>query len=159
MRTGESGGISQEHCSGNWPVFRERVVNWSENEFEIFNYQPDKYRNEDLTGVSIKGVLTLEIRRAFILKTVPLKPEQTVDMPRRHYTIKNVDYTPDSIEFKLTANSAASTLRGDFPGSGDWENLTWLVFNRAKGEWLGPEKCRAAPGAARCFCSIPWPRT
>ena len=55
-------------------------------------------------------------------------------MPRR-LMIKNVSVQPKNLKFQLVTDSTVST-RGDYEG---WNlSASLLVFNRAKGEYLGP---------------------
>jgi hypothetical protein len=118
---------------------------WQDGQIQAFNYLPNRYRDEDLTGVSIKGVVTFAIGRAFILQTLPLEDGAVLNLPRRRYTLEQVEATPNenfggqtsgSISFQIVKQYMPLTLRGDLPGWQEWENLSWLVINRSKGEYL-----------------------
>jgi hypothetical protein len=98
-----------------------------------------------LTGVSIKGVVNFTVGRAFILRTLPLKDGAVLNLPRRRYTLQQVQADPSgnmgnqtsgSISFQIVKEYMPLTLRGDLPGSQEWENLSSLVINRRKGEYL-----------------------
>jgi len=109
---------------------------WSRNIFEISNYRPEPLQNEDLTGASLKGMLTLEIRRAILLQTLPLRSGATLAMDRRRYTVRNVEFTSSAVSFDFIAESAPLTLRGDSSEWGLSGILSVLVQNRSKGEYL-----------------------
>ncbi len=109
---------------------------WQDEGFRAFHYLPDRYRDEDLTGVSIKGVVTFTVGRAFILRTLPLKSGAVLNLPRRRYALQQVEADPSRITFRIVKQYMPLTLRGDVPGWQEWENLSWLVINRRKGECL-----------------------
>jgi hypothetical protein len=109
---------------------------WNPSALEIFNYLPDQYQNEDLTGATIKGELTLEIHQIVIVKTMPFKTGEVVDLPRRRYLLQEVAFDPDAVHLKLVINSVPSVLRGDDTPADAWRSLAWLVFNRSKREKL-----------------------
>ena len=112
---------------------------WTRQAFEIFQYLPGKYPDEDFLGARVKGVITLEIRRAVLLKTAPLRPGVSIDRPRRHYTLQSAEVTPEAVQTIITSTSIQSKLRGDYPGLGNWENFTWFVYNRRLGDYLKSE--------------------
>ena len=109
---------------------------WMRQSFEIFQYLPQKHRDEDFLGARVKGVITLEIRRAVLLKTLPFITGATIDQPRRRYILQRAEVTPNAVLCDLVSHSIKSKLRGDYPGLGNWENISWLVFNRKLGEYL-----------------------
>ena len=69
------GGVGEHGIAeGMSRVFEKEMLGFTraleaeshEETFQIFNYQPDQYPNEDLNGARIKGVITLEIRRGIV---------------------------------------------------------------------------------------------
>lgn len=119
--------------------------------FEIFNYKPDDFQKEDLTGATLKGELTLEIRRVYVVKTMPFKSGATVNMPRQRYTVQGVEFKPGNAGCKMLTVGVSSMLRGDtkWPGM---ENFSWLVFNRSKGECLSDGG--GSGGSTDVFCTV-----
>ncbi len=111
------------------------VKKWDRTHLEIFNYLPVRYQNDDLTRARVSGTITLEIRRVFVLKTMPLKQGATIDMPRRHIVLRNVTFADGKASCEILKTSLPSVLRGD-TGWDYWNSFMWLVFNHAKGECL-----------------------
>jgi hypothetical protein len=50
--------------------------------------------------------------------------------------LQQVEADPSRISFQIVKQYMPLTLRGDLPGWQEWENLSWLVINRRKGEYL-----------------------
>ena len=131
--TGTTGGMSEAFLQ-RMAGFTPQPQDLRPDVFEVFNYQPNQHENQDLSGAIIKGLLTVEIRKAIILKTLKLENGAALDVPRMHYVIRNVGVRNNAMAFQLITSSTPALLRGDYAGG---ENVPeWLVFNRAKGECL-----------------------
>jgi hypothetical protein len=138
---GEVGGMSyaflkkftEEQLANFNPKERVTLV---EDIFDLFNFPPHKFRGQDLNGASIEGVATLEIWRAVIVKTAPLRSGTMVLMPHRRDLLQHVAITSNRVRFDVATEIRDLTLCGDIAGKSNWENLTWLVVNRRKGEYL-----------------------
>ena len=119
--------------------------------FDVFDYvlgltaQPIRWE-----GHAIKGEMTLDIRRVFIARKMPVTPEMTFDLPRRRYEIEFPWMYPQrgtypaggwpSLTMTMTREAVPLVLRGDYAaGSPD---LSWLVVredaNHRPIEYLEP---------------------
>ncbi|HWB59711.1 MAG TPA: hypothetical protein VG733_09470 [Chthoniobacteraceae bacterium] len=107
---------------------------WNETQFDLFHYFPDQYPKEDLTGVSLKGTVTLEIRKAYVIHTMPFKAGSIFTMPRRRFALTSVAFTQGQAKYNMLAVALPSTLRGDPGWNFVGNDLQWLVFNRAQNE-------------------------
>ncbi len=139
LETGGFGEDLREQIAGFTPASSSR---WSIYNIDIFGYPVERVRGEDLTGVSIGGVGTFEIRRASIFRTLPLKAGLVLDLPRKRYVFTRVDFGRNSLHIEVMKKSMAVALRGDVPNWSGSDNPmsdpTWLVINRRKGEFLVP---------------------
>jgi hypothetical protein len=108
-------------------VVPKEPVNWSSEFFEILNFFPDRYPNEDFSGASVKGALALEIRKAVLVKTAPFRAGVTVDFPRRHYVLRQAAYYASTVHYYIVCTSVKPALRGQ--ESFDWEEFSMLIYN------------------------------
>jgi hypothetical protein len=139
---GPSESSFQEQIAGFKP---DAPLSWDLYSFDIFDYILGP-TSEDINwyGKTIKGALTLEIRRMFIAQTVPVRPKVNIDLPRRHYEIElpRMDAQRGTypqqgeprVTVWMTAKSIPLVLRGDYAESA----LSWLVVNHYRNEYLIP---------------------
>ncbi len=121
--------------------------------FELFNYLPDRHVNDDLTGVTIKGVATFEISRLELLKTFPLERRATIEFPRRRLTIDNVTFQRSGIDVEFGIRAVTSALRPNSSPSDFFESLSPLVYNPAKGEFMEASSSSSGDGADSLYAS------
>ncbi len=101
-------------------------------------------------GHAIKGEMTLDIRRAFIVRKMPVTPEMTFDLSRRRYEVEFPRMHPQrgtypaggwpSLTMTMTRKAVPLVLRGDYAAGA--QNLSWLVVredaNHQPVEYLEP---------------------
>ncbi len=143
---GQVGGLGDALRKQVLGLDSSKGIKWNEGGFEIFNYARNDYINEDLKKVSIKGVLTLEIRKVVLVKTLPFKAGGTVDFPRRHFMLEKAATTPDGLEYGITMNGVKSALRGDERGLDGWRMFSLLLFNRGEEARFGSGGSGAGAG-------------
>ncbi len=102
---------------------------WTGHFFEILNYFPGRHPKEDFSGASVKGSLTLEIRKAVLVKTAPFRPGVTVDFPRQRYQLDRAEYSDHTLRYDLIRTSVKSVLRGS--PAFDWDEFSMLIYNPA----------------------------
>jgi hypothetical protein len=108
---------------------------WNTSSVQIFNYEAAQHPGEDLAGATIKGEVTLRINKFVVVKTMPFASGEMLRLPRKNYILHDVAFGPGGVRCKVVSNSVYSTLRGDTSDI-DWWGIKWLVYNRAKNEYL-----------------------
>ena len=85
-------------------------------EFDLASYPTAAFRNQDLTGASIKGVITFAVFRAYKAGVLPVKAGASVSFRRNRYKV--VDYTAKehSITVSLEHYSVPLPLLGENGG-------------------------------------------
>lgn len=133
---GGVGGLSNnlKYDILGFPAAKEE--RWDFYRFELFNYRPDEYRKEDLTGARIKGILSLEIRRAVVVKKMPFRTGASVDWYRTHYVLREAVVNPSSVDHRITSYTISSALRGDSRGFAPWKELKWVIYHHTEREHL-----------------------
>jgi len=94
--------------------------------FDLASYPAVALRGEDLTGATIKGVITLGVRRACMAGILPLKWDASFVSHRSRYEII-YDFSWDQdLRFTVEDSSVPLVLRGDLPGIDTPGNLSSL---------------------------------
>jgi hypothetical protein len=114
--------------SPTYPLPREVVL-------DLATYVPRDFPGEDITGATIKGVITLDVRRAYVAASLPLKASSSFGTPTRRYEITRADFSSDQVVFGFDILQMPLVLRGDVP-NGDLQNeyqlaVIYRPFNQA----------------------------
>ncbi len=146
---GGVGGMGEEHRFQLLGFSSRENPRWDLQCYELFNYLPNRYPKDDLTGVRIKGVVTLEIRRAVLVKTMPFREGATVDWCRTHYVLRKAAVTATNVPYDIASQTISLALHGESDGWSFWKQLKWVIYNRSQGDFLGGGSEGEAPGAGR----------
>ena len=66
---------------------------WEQKDVEFFAFHPSRFHNQDLKGVTIKGTLTLQIWRTFVLGTIPFAERSGLPIQRGRIQIQNIGHS------------------------------------------------------------------
>ena len=108
---------------------------WNPGMADVFDYTPSNYHGEDMAGATITGTLIFEVRKIYVVKTSPFADGTTAGIPGRSYRLGNVRFDLYGARFEMAENSMAPALGGYATGPG-WQEISVLVFNRARNEFL-----------------------
>jgi hypothetical protein len=109
---------------------------WIQQDIEFFAYHPGHYRGKDMHGATIKGVLTVQIWRAFVVGTIPIREGSGLALPRRRIQIQRIG-RDSGLTFDLTYWTLPLTLaRDEAPPWYVGSPFTPIVYNPAKGDYL-----------------------
>jgi hypothetical protein len=117
------------------------LTSWPNHEdltLDLMSYLPRSLPDEDITGATVKGVITLEVRRAYVAGAIPLRSHAFLDGHRRRYEIESADFSGDAVTFRLNILRAPLILRGDLANWNTPDDLQWLPFYRPLGQALQP---------------------
>src|SRR5260221_580084 len=68
----------------------------------LLNFQVKDLPSEDLTGATVKGVITLDVRRAYVAGSIPIKPHAAFAELRRRYEITSTSFANGNLSLNLT---------------------------------------------------------
>ena len=134
---GGVGGLSPSLMAGvagdlsSWP-------NQDELTLDLMSYLPRSLPDEVITGATVRGIITLDVRRAYVAGTITLRAHTFLDSRRRRYEIENADFSSDAVTFRLNILCAPLLLRGDLVNYNTPDDLKWLPFYRPFGQALQP---------------------
>jgi hypothetical protein len=122
------------------------TYNKPETRLPAFTYLTSRLpAGEDLTGVTIKGDVRLEIHRAYVAGSIPVKPGAIFSRRRERYEITDVSTSGASGIFfiRLASVWLPLILRGDTDDSSPI--LTWALISRSRNELLDSESGSSFP--------------
>ena len=122
-------GVAQGLTS--WPKQQQLML-------DLMSYLPRSLPDEDITGATVKGVITLEVRRAYVAGVIPTRSHAFLDAPRRRYEIDSADYSNDAVTFRMNILRVPLILRGDLAKWNTPDDLQWLLFYKPLGQALQP---------------------
>lgn len=115
-----------------WPVEAGPVTQCN---LDLACYLERDIGDEDRTGATIKGEVTFEIRRAYLVGSMPFRPNASLDGRRCRYEIVGVEAGPENAVVHVDSFHVPLILRGDLA---NWtvDNLQLLPVYRPYGEAL-----------------------
>jgi hypothetical protein len=87
-----------------------------QNTLDLLCYDPKNLPHEDIKGATVKGVVTLEVRRASVAGFIPFQVGACFDGRRTRYQITAVESSDNEMRVNLERFTAPLTLRGDIGG-------------------------------------------
>src|ERR1700683_3503148 len=123
----------------SWPYQKDQQL-------DLATYLP-KDLIDDVTGATIKGVITLEVRRAYVAGSIPLRSEASFSIPRRRYKVAHTDFSNDSVAVDLSCFQLPLILRGDLANFNTKDDLQWLAVYRPYSESLAQQGSSSGGGS------------
>ena len=113
----------------SWPYHNEQLL-------DLLVYEPRSLPDEDITGATVKGVITLDVRRAYVAGSIPLRPNASFGVARRRYEITRADFSGDGVKIGLNKLQVPLVLRGDLINRNSHDEFPWLAVYRPFSESL-----------------------
>ncbi len=103
---------------------------------DLLTYLPADLTGEDLTGATVRGVITLNVRRAYLAGSLPLQMGASLGLYRRRYEVTQAGFAGDRVTVVLSDTQAPLALRGDLVNWTGKDDLRCLVVYRPLSEAL-----------------------
>jgi hypothetical protein len=103
---------------------------------DLICYLPKNLPHEDIAGATVKGVVTLDVRRAGVAGSIPFRAGACFDGRRTRYQITSVESSDNEVHLNMDRFTAPLTLRGDLGSYYSPDDLLVLGVYRPFGEQL-----------------------
>ncbi len=80
---------------------------------ELFRYDPARLSPGNLAGAQLQGTITVQIRRAYLAGSLPLKEGATLVTPRHRTGIVQTHFAQDYVDFSFDTFRVPLILRGE----------------------------------------------
>ena len=105
-----------------------------EQTLELLTVATHDLPREDLTGATIRGLITLDVRRVYLMGTMPIRTHAAASFARESYQIADADFSENSVTITISSFRMPLLLRGD---RSDWQMPEqWLAVYRPYKEIL-----------------------
>jgi hypothetical protein len=113
---GGVGGIADtDMCeiAGVTPISSAWISGTSPREFDLATYVPEDFGSEDLSGATIKGVITFEVRKAHLAGRMPMRIGASFSAMRTSYSVVDTQASGGKLRVSIRHSSIPLVLRGE----------------------------------------------